>query len=84
MVEVTDEPKRPTRIKSERLFEALTEAGIFQKGELVRRIVLDLKYGQPVLMYVERFGDDRLLNVVLGLNGAEIEEVPAKRFGGAA
>ena len=59
---------------SEKFFAALVEAGIFHEDEAntTRRVVIDAKGGQPVKIYVERAGDERLLNVALTLDGIEV------------
>lgn len=55
--------------------EALAEAGIIQAGEKVRRVVIDADVTAPVVIHVERYGDERLLNVVRKLEGVEVQVV---------
>jgi hypothetical protein len=73
-----DEPDEPRvftrRLTSLAFGEALVAAGIVQDLHLIRRIVIDVKAGDVVVMHVERFGDTRLLDVVRGLDGIEIRE----------
>jgi len=65
---------RPKAITSERFHEALVAAGVVRAGERIRRVVIDAKAGEAVILHVERFGDERLLDVVRGLEGIEIRE----------
>ena len=60
--------------------KALAEAGVFTEDELnnITRIVIDVKHGDFVVMYVEYFGDERILKVAQTLNGVVIEGVPAE------
>jgi hypothetical protein len=63
---------RPRPVLSEEVLGALTAAGIIGADEDVRRVVIDLQAGHAALMHVERFGDERLLNVAQTLSGVEI------------
>jgi len=45
-------------------------------GSLVRRIVVDLKVGDPGMIYLEMFATDEMLEVDLGKHGIEVNEVP--------
>lgn len=60
--------------------QALVDAGVFRKDEigLIRRVVIDIDAAAKgaVVMYVERWGDKRLLQVATTLNGVEIRGVP--------
>jgi hypothetical protein len=63
------------RITAEAFHKALVAAGVVRDGESIRRIVIDAQAGNAVVvMHVERYGDDRLLNVVRTLEGVEIRE----------
>lgn len=53
----------------------LIEAGVVKHGDKLRRVVIDAVIGQPVKLYVERFGDDRMLRVATTLEGVEIVNV---------
>jgi hypothetical protein len=63
-------------IRAERFADALIAAGVFHADEknATRRIVIDAQAGHVVLMYVERYGDERLLQVIPTLDGVEIRE----------
>jgi hypothetical protein len=65
------------RIMAEQLGQALADAGIVEDISSVRRIVIDAEAGHLVRIYVERFGDERLLKVAQTLDGIEISGVPA-------
>jgi hypothetical protein len=52
--------------------DALLESGVITKEESVRRVVIDASADNAVIMYVERYGDSRLLEVVPALTGVEI------------
>ena len=43
---------------------ALEKAGVLQKADLTRRVVIDACVDEPVLVYIENIGDARLLDVV--------------------
>src|SRR5262249_9875179 len=63
------EPAQPPRIiTSDQFHSALVAAGVIRSDESYRRIVIDAQYRQPVVMYAERFGDDRLLSVATTLD----------------
>jgi len=42
---------------------ALEKAGVLQKADLTRRVVIDACMDNPVIIYIENIGDDRLLDV---------------------
>jgi hypothetical protein len=65
------------RITANQFGQALADAGIIEDINSVRRIVIDAEAGNPVKIYVERYGDDRLLKVAQTLDGVEISGVPA-------
>jgi hypothetical protein len=56
---------------------ALIEAGVITADENVRRLVLDVSVDGPVVLYVERYGDDRLLHVATTLAGVQVVKAPA-------
>ena len=64
-------------IMADQFFAALLAADVVREGERIRRVVIDAEAGHVLVMYVERFGDDRLLKVVPTLEGIEIATVPA-------
>jgi hypothetical protein len=53
------------------------EAGVLREDETIKRIVIDADAGCAVKMYIERWGDERLLRVATTLEGIEISGVPA-------
>jgi hypothetical protein len=74
-----EEPKRsPRKITSDRFFNALVAAGVFRDDESVRRVVIDAQAGNALVIYVERFGDTRLIEIAPVLTGLEIREVAAE------
>lgn len=66
-----------SQITADQFFAALLAADVVREGEKIRRVVIDAEAGHALVMYVERFGDDRLLKVVPTLEGIEIAAVPA-------
>jgi hypothetical protein len=64
-------------IAAHRFGQALADLGIIEDINLVRRIVIDAEEGHAVKIYVERYGDERLLKVAQTLDGVEISGVPA-------
>ncbi len=68
---------RPKLIFTDALWRALVAAGVFREDEVIRRIVIDAQADEPVVMHVERYGDERLLKVAQTLEGIEISQVPA-------
>ena len=72
---------RPRAIHANAFHKALVAAGVIREDESIRRIVIDAQAGAPVVMYVERYGDERLLDVALTLDGIEIRGVPAASEG---
>lgn len=63
---------KPKRIHSQKFLLALQEAGILGDHQYVRRVVIDASVDSAVVMYVERYGDERLLAVATTLDGVEI------------
>lgn len=53
---------------------AMVAAGIFTQEEInnTRRIVIDLNVNSVPMMYIERFVDDKVLQVFTTLDGVEI------------
>jgi hypothetical protein len=52
------------------LFEALMAAGLADKT--TRRVVIDINTNEPVMIYTERYGDERVIEVVQTLSGIEV------------
>jgi len=59
-------------LTAKKFFEALKAAGVVSEEDLIRRIVIDIQAGHVVVMHVERFCDERLLDVIPTLDGIEI------------
>lgn len=68
-------PDTHRRITGRRFIEALREAGIIHHGDYVRRVVIDADLNAACMVYLERFGDERLIDVVIG-SGLEITKTP--------
>ncbi len=62
-------------ISSDKFMKALIAADVFRDGESVRRVIIDAQAGHAIVIHVERFGDDRVLNIAPVLTGVEIREV---------
>ena len=62
--------------RSQKVFDALTDAGIIRENDYVRRVIIDINVTHAVVIYVERYGDERLLDVIRTLDGAVIRGVP--------
>jgi hypothetical protein len=71
----SEETPTANRITARGLHQALIDAGIIRRGEHVRRIVIDAEVDKAVTMHVERWADERLLDVVPILDGVQIREV---------
>jgi hypothetical protein len=68
------EPARPLWLhgRDQRIYDALRDAGIIREDDCVRRVVIDINVTHAIVIHVERYGDERLLNVIRGLDGAVI------------
>jgi len=68
-------------IHSKAFIDALLASGVVTKEERARRVVIDASIGDAVILYVERYGDSRLLEVIPALTGVEIrwDEKPAEK-----
>ena len=60
-------------VLSDKVIVALRALGI--DTNMVRRVVIDLQAGHAVVIHIERFGDDRILEVVRALEGVEVRFV---------
>jgi hypothetical protein len=56
------------------MLDALKAAGIVRDGDYVRRVIIDINAECAVVVYVERYGDERLLDLVRTMDGIEIRE----------
>ena len=72
------EGKRPLRMlgRDQRIYDALKDAGIIRENDYVRRVIIDINVTDAVVIYIERIGDERLLDLVRTLDGAEIRGAP--------
>ncbi len=69
----------PRRILAREFLEALQGAGIIRHGDYARRVIIDARLGAAVIVYAERIGDERLLDIVRTMDGAEIRNgTPAR------
>jgi hypothetical protein len=64
-----------SRITARAFHDALVAAGVIRAGEFITRIVIDAQVGYPVVIHVERQGDERMLDVVRTLEGIEVREL---------
>jgi hypothetical protein len=64
----------PRVVRSDQVFKVLAETGLFDNtsGDLVSRVVIDLKATDVPVIHVEFIGDERLLKVTKTLEGIEI------------
>ena len=63
-------PGRP--LSSLEFLEQLAAHEIIDEADSVRRVVIDAKAGSVVQIYVERYGDERLLDVITPTAGFEV------------
>jgi hypothetical protein len=68
---VTNGPNRRPVVAS-RVLQALADAGIVDEKDHIRRVIIDLEIGKAAQLYVERYGDDRLLAIAMGLRGGYV------------
>lgn len=59
-------------ISTYQFHDALVRAGVLRADELYRRVVIDACAGQLVMIYAERFADQRLLDVAMTLDGIQV------------
>lgn len=76
---VTAASSRPMVITAVRFAQALAAAGVIDDDGAVRRVVIDAEAGCVVRVYVERYGDERLLKIAHTLDGVEISGAPAAK-----
>lgn len=69
------EQEKPRRIhgRSEELWNALRACGIVREGDYVRRVVIDIDVRSAVTVYIERYADTRMLDVLLPVIGGRVE-----------
>ena len=69
------ERHRSRMILGKTFIKALLDAGVVAVEDRVRRVVIDVAVDEAIVIYVERYGDDRLLDIATSLKGVEIREV---------
>jgi hypothetical protein len=74
---------RPRAITSEEFMDALAAAHVVRDTDVntISRIVIDARRGYAVQIYLERFGDQRLLNIAPAMTGVGISSVAAPEEG---
>lgn len=60
--------------RSQVIYDALREAGIIHADDYVRRVIIDINVTDAVTLYIERYADTRVLELlpVIGSGRAEI------------
>jgi hypothetical protein len=59
-------------ITSEKFGQALADAGLIEDIDSTCRIVIDAQVGEPLMIYVQRFGDERWLDVAPLAAGVQV------------
>lgn len=59
-------------IISDKLIDALVASGILSEEDSATRVVIDLQVGHIPVVHVEKFGDERMLELVRALEGVQI------------
>lgn len=62
----------PKLVRGLKFMEALVAAGVIRHEDRVRRVVIDVPVDGPVVVYAERYGDERLLDVATTLEGVQV------------
>jgi hypothetical protein len=65
--------RSPYLTSGHEFLNALAAAGVITESDLVRRVVIDADVEGICTLYVERYGDERLLKVVTPELGAVVE-----------
>jgi hypothetical protein len=74
---------KPRILTVQAFSKALIDAGIIPADGSVRRFVIDVDARESaVVMYIEQWGDKRLLDVALTLQGVEIRGIPEESASG--
>ena len=72
-----EDPPHRLHGRSQEIYDALRLAGIIRPDDHVRRVIIDISVDSAVIVYIERYGDSRLLDLVIPVLGsAEIRGVP--------
>lgn len=68
------DPVKHIHGRSQEVFDALRAAGIIHEDDHVRRAIIDIDATKAVMIYVERYADTRVLEIlpVIGHGRAEI------------
>jgi hypothetical protein len=67
--------ERPKVISADTMWKAMVAAGVFRENDRIYRCIIDMEAGHPVVMHIQRWDDERLLEVAPLLKAAEIREV---------
>ena len=67
---MVEKPAKPKPLTAKAWFNALVEAGIVQEN--TARVIIDVNRGSIPILYIEQYGDTRLLNLVKDLDGITI------------
>lgn len=66
-------------ISSREFYKALEAADIVREADKVRRLVIVADFNSALVLYVERFGDERLLDLIpSAVAGIEVREAKAE------
>ncbi len=65
-------PPAPRLIAGKKFLQALADAGIIRTEDHIRRVIIDAAVDTAVSIYVERYGDERLLSVAIGKHGGYV------------
>ncbi len=60
-------------IQSREFIEALQESGVVPKGE-IHRVVVEAGSEDGVLIFIQRYGDTRLIEAIPALAGVEVHD----------
>ena len=61
-------------ILGQEFVDKLFELGVINTDDLITRVVIDAPYDGAVKIYVERFGDERLIDLVPAMAGLTVIE----------
>lgn len=72
---LSQQPSAPRLITGEQFAAYLEQAGIIRPEDRVRRVVIDAQVGAAVQLFIERFGDDRMIQLATSLQGTTMRIV---------
>jgi hypothetical protein len=55
----------------------MVDAGIFHRDDSIRQFVIVARADDSVMLFVEQYGDERMLRIATAISGITIENVPA-------